>query len=129
MPSRAEIRRERERLERAFDYVQRRLGLTLDLTLQADPAVDLLSVGPSNRGVEDPKCFVVCFNPDTVHALSRAELRSSALHEILHAWMWPFWEASTAALQKKVRDHVMVRYWEPLVYEMERKLSPWLLDK
>ena len=127
--TRAEVRREKERLERAFAFVQRRLGLTLDITLSPDAGISLLSIGPSERGVEDPHCFIVGFNPDTVHALSLAELRQSAFHEILHAWQYPFWQAATAALPKKVRDHVMERYWEPVVYEMERKLSPWLLGR
>ena len=127
--TRAEVRREKERLERAFAFVQRRLGLTLDLLLESNRDIDMLCVGPTNRGVEDPHAFLVGFNPDTVHALSTYELRQAALHELLHAWQFPFWEAATANLQRKVKDHIMERYWEPLVYEMERKLSPWVLRR
>jgi len=124
--TKAEIRRERERLERAFRYVQHRLGWTLDITLECSGAVSLLSVRPSERGVEDPVCFVVEFNPDTLSALSLSEVRSSAFHELLHGKMWPFWEAATSSVPSKVREHLLKRYWEPLVYDLERSVWPWV---
>ena len=124
--TRAEVRRERERLERAFRFVQRRLGWTLDIALERNDDISLLCVRPSERGVEDPVCFIVEFNPDTVSALSLAEIRSSAFHELLHGKMWPFWEAATASVSAKVRDHLLKRYWEPLVYDLERSVWPWV---
>ena len=123
----AEVRRERERLERAFRYVQRRLKTNLDFTFLRSDDVSLLSVQPSERGIEDPACFLIEFNVDTLSALSLQEVRSSAFHEILHAIGWPFWEAATANLPPKVREHVLKRYWEPYVYNLERSVGPWVI--
>lgn len=125
--TKAEVRRERDRLDRALRYIQRRLQLHLDFVLRENGDVSLLTVQPSDRGVEDPVCFLIEFNPDTVSALTLRELRSSALHETLHAVMWPFWEAATASLPAKVKAHVLKRYWEPVVYNLERSLAPWVI--
>jgi hypothetical protein len=120
MPSRAQIARERERVRRAVDYLQRRLGIALDVRVihEADCGAEA-SCSPRDWPRE-PKAFDIGFDAAIVADLSTQELREVVLHELLHALTWPLREFAMRGLSERAADEWSDRIEEPVIRELTR---------
>jgi len=108
--------------------VQKRLGTAFDLAVVADRGEELLSIDRSGRGRDDPLCFVITYNPEALGGRSAALLRSDALHELIHAMWWPFYEAGSEG-RTMAEKRELLRVFETCTYETERRLGPHVLGQ
>lgn len=125
--TKAEVKREEARVQRALDWLQRRLTLNYEWVLVPNPDIEVFQVERSNRGHEDPRCFLLDFSPDMVHARSLKELRSDIYHELLHAMTWDWWEALCAGKTKAEQKTLLEGIYEPAVYEIERRTRRYVV--
>jgi hypothetical protein len=125
--NKAEVKREEARIRRALDWLQRRLKLNYEWVLAANPDIEVFQVERSNRGVEDPLCFLLDFNPDMVHAQSLKDLRYDLYHEIIHAMTWCWWEAVKAGKPVAECNRLLHNVYEPAVYEIERRTRKYVV--
>lgn len=125
--TRAEVKREEARVERAIEWLQRRLQLNYEWVLVPNPDVEVFQVERSNRGHEDPVCFQLWYNPDLVHARSLKELRYDIYHEILHAMTWNWWEALCEGRSAHDKRLLLEHIYEPAVYEIERRTRQYVV--
>ena len=124
--TRAEVRREEERVARALLYVQRRLEQAFDLSRGSRLQPNMIEIEP-RCWPDDPKLFNVWIRPELTSALTLAEIRHEALHEILHMMEWPLYEAATARMSTAKVEEFRVNVWEPHTHEMTRRLARWVL--
>ena len=116
----------------AFAYVMAKLGLgrTMEFFFEESKEDSLMSIEPTRLGAEAPNIWLVRFN-DTKIALEvplqrqtlTEFLRSSALHEILHALLWDLTELGYKGLRKKDRAALFTMN-EALVRKLECLLRP-----
>ena len=126
--TKAEIRRERMRVQAAFRKIQRKLGQSFDLTFCVETDDNVLSVSP-NVWPQDPKSFTVWFHPDFVSALTRHELEQDALHETYHMIHWPLRESAVEGMDDSNVDEWQERVWEPVIREITRRTAPYILRR
>ena len=129
MPSRAEIARERERVRRALAYVQRRLGIALDVRIEheADCGAEM-SCQPRDWPRE-PKAFVIGFDAGITADLTTQQLREVVIHELVHALTWPLREFAMRGLSERAADEWSDRIEEPVVRELARIISTHALGR
>jgi len=125
--TKAEVRREEQRVQRAIDWLQRRLNLNYEWVLTPNPDIEVFEIERSNRGVEDPACFSLSFNPAMVYALDRKQLRYDIYHEIIHAMTWRWWEALCDRASKPEQKALLKHVYEPAVYEIERRTREYVV--
>ena len=125
--NRREIRHEEARIRSAIDWLQRRLDLNFEWVLSPNPGIEAFEMERSNRGVEDPRCFILEYNPDTVHALSMLDLKNDIYHEMLHAMTWDWWEALLAHAPRSEWIPLRRKVYEPAVYEIERRTRQYVV--
>ena len=126
--TRSEIRREEERVARALAYVMRRLEQTFDLSVGSREQPNLIEIEP-RCWPDDPKLFNVFIRPELVAALTLAEVRHEALHEILHMMEWPLYEEATKRMNAAQTEAFRVNVWEPHTHELTRRLAPYVLGR
>ncbi len=125
--TKAEVKREEQRVQRAIDWLQRRLNLNYEWVFNSNPDIEVFEIERSNRGVEDPACFSLSFNPAMVHALDRKQLRYDIYHEIIHSMTWRWWEALCERASRAEQKRLLVDVYEPAVYEIERRTRGYVV--
>lgn len=127
MPSPAQIARERERVRRAVAFVQRRLGIALDVKVTADSKheADLFA----RDWPREPKAFALRFSPTVAATLSTHEVRELVLHELVHAIHWPVYETATRGMKAKDRDAWEDVVLEPVIRELTRIVATHALGR
>jgi hypothetical protein len=129
MPSPAQVARERERVRRAFDWWQKKLGWSYDIKVVggALPAEEM-RIG-ARCWPQDPKAFDVDFDIETIQDLNVHGIRELALHELGHAFLWPVAERATRGMTVKERVAWVEQVEEPVVYEWTRAVSKLALGR
>ena len=129
MPSAAQIARERERVRRALAFVQRRLGIALDVRVEheADCGAEM-SMQPRDWPM-DQKAFVLGFDAGIVADLTTQEIRENVIHEVLHALTWPLREFAMRGLSERAADEWADRIEEPVIRELTRIIATHALGK
>ena len=126
--NKAEQKRIEARIQRALDRLQRRLGVEFEWVLSPNSGVEAtFQIERSNRGVEDPVCFSLEYNPDLIEAESLADLRYDIYHEILHAMTWNWWEALLKWAPRSEWIELRKRVYEPAIYEIERRTRKYVV--
>ena len=98
--TRAEIRREIQRVEKALAWAQKKTRTSFHLAvIRMDQSVAKdsgasLNIGRSCRGTSDKGMFVVGVNVEETPGINTKDLRRLAGHEVLHAILWGLGEAS-----------------------------------
>jgi len=123
-----EARRQRERLARAFAWVQRRLGLPYSVTLVPSSSIGLMSVGWSQRAEDDRLAYVVHFNPASIASRSTSLLRFDVFHELTHAVYWPLYQYASDRIPQAARAGLLVEF-ENCTYQAERAFGPWVMGR
>ena len=126
--TKAEIRRERLRVQAAFRKIQRKLGQSFDLTFYLDVDDSILCVWP-DVWPQDPKSFKIGFDPDLVSALTRHELEQDALHEVYHMVQWPLHESAIVGMSDEDAGEWREKVWEPVIRELTRRTAPYILGR
>lgn len=127
MPSPAQIARERERVRRAVDYLQRRLGIALDVKL--NPECRYEAQIHARDWPREPKAFTLSFNPGIAATLSTHEIRELVLHELAHAIHWPVYETATCGMSTKAREAWEDTVLEPVIRELTRIVATHALGR
>lgn len=129
MPSPAQIARERERVKRAVAYVQRRLGIALDIRIEHDANGEAeMSMSPRDWPM-DQHAFVMGFDAGIVAELTTQELRENVVHEIMHGLTWPLREFAMKGLSERAADEWADRIEEPVIRELTRIVATHALGK
>lgn len=129
MPSRAQVARERERVRRAVDYLQRRLGIALDIRVEHEPDCGAEASCLPRDWPREPRAFIVGFDAGIVCDLTTQELREVILHELLHALTWPLREFAMKGLSEKAADEWSDRIEEPVIRELTRIVATHALGR
>jgi hypothetical protein len=134
-------KREKERVEKAFAWAQRKLCLKYNLIFEPfvaakDPVGKdaHLAVKRSLRKTEDPECFIICYDSKNIKERSFKALKHDALHELIHFTNWKkqdvFDDAckhiKNSALKKSLAD----RYYdadEHATYTLARAVGPFII--
>lgn len=85
---------QKRRVESALAWAQKRLGTSYHfiVTAAAPEDVDghtLMAIARTGRGDSDPNAFHVVFNAKAVKQTPMSDLRKIAVHENVHAILWP----------------------------------------
>lgn len=129
MPSAAQIARERERVRRALAYVQRRLGIALDVRVEHETRDgNEMAIYPRDWPRE-PRAFTLDFNASFIVDLSTQELRENVIHELLHALTWPLREFAMKGLSERAADEWADRIEEPVIRELTRIVATHALGR
>ena len=137
-------KKERERIEKAFAWVQRKLHTNYHLVFQSFDASKVKDLSPttyltvvrSERDREDPLCFLVGFDPKNTKTRSFNKLRNDAFHEMIHAINWVKKDILEEALVyiKSVKTRRLIRdkFYdadEAATYVLERAVGPYVLPR
>lgn len=129
MPNAAQIARERERVRRAVAYVQRRLGLALDVRIEHQGRCGAEASCQPRDWPREPKAFILGFDADIVVDLTTQELREVVIHELMHAVTWPLREFAMKGLSERAADEWSDRIEEPVIRELTRIIATHALGK
>ena len=124
--TRAEERRQRERVICAMGWIQRKIGSAFHFEFTSTRETERLAIDQTFRGREDPDSFLVSFNPDLTAKVPFRVLRADALHEWLHAVDWPCYSRVFDRLPERERARFKDE-WHASVYRKERAFAPLVL--
>lgn len=122
--TRAEVRAQEERVERAIRHVQRCLGTAYEARLMGRCTKGGVIETEPLSWPEDPKLFGVYLDPNLVEPLSLKELRWWALHEVAHWLTWRLWEDACRGRSAAQIEAYRQTVYEPLVNDLERAMRP-----
>lgn len=137
-------KREKDRIEKAFSWIQRKLKTNYILLFEQfdaskDPDVcneTALAVERTNRDAQDKVCFVVSFDPKNSKRLSFNDLKSYAYHEMLHMMTWNKRDAFEETLKhvkglrlKNVLRRLFYDADESATYAIERASGPFIIAR
>lgn len=123
-------RRERLRVERAVEYIRRRLQLDAHFVYEKSSDGAFMGIDRANR--EDSRAFKVTFDPAVLADQSHGQIRCHAFHELIHAMSMPLYsliddKILMAVPIKNGRAGLRKQYWkerEDVVRHMERRFGP-----
>lgn len=120
---------DRAKLVRLFTWAQRRCHTGFHLTYEPFPAVGeykdaVFSCNRHNpRLTDDANHFVIGVNRPHLHGLSFPRLRRLAVHEIIHAILWPISDCvDEAAIDNEALLARLVTVEETAVYMLQRAI-------
>jgi hypothetical protein len=116
-------------VRRALTYVQKKLGLALDVKIEHDNKHGAeMCIGPRDWPRE-PRAFTLGFDASIVADLTTQELRENVIHEVTHALTWPLREFAMKGLSEKAADEWSDRIEEPVVRELTRIIATHALGR
>ena len=135
-------KREKDRVEKAFNWVQRKLNTKFILLFEQfiaqedqDVSEDThLCVERSLRKTEDPNYFIVYFDVKNTKPRSFKVLKQDALHELTHIINWMkrdiFEETLTYIKSGPLKKSLRNRFYEAdeaSTYTLERAVGPFII--
>jgi hypothetical protein len=135
-------KREKERIEKAFNWVQRKLNTKYNLIFKQFVAANdqevsedtHLCVERTVRDTEDPDCFLVYFDTSNTIPRSFKTLKQDALHEMIHVISWirrdVFDDTIKHVKPLSLRKELTKRFYdadEKITYTMERSVGPFIV--
>lgn len=136
-------KREKERINTAFTWVQRKLGTNFHIYFEqfdsdkeegSDDAG--LMVGRTNRETQDELCFTIYFDPKKTKKRAFNRLKRDLFHETLHLMNWGrrdiFDETLKYVKNTQLRKALEKRFYdcdESITFTMERSLGPYIIAK
>ncbi len=133
---------EHDRIERVFNWVQRKLNTKYNLIFeQFNAEKDLyvskdthLCVERSSRDTEDPDSFIIYFDITNTKIRSFKILKQDAFHELTHVINWMkrdiFEETLSHIKSNPIKKGLRKRFYdadEAATYLMERAVGPFII--
>lgn len=136
-------KKEQQRIEKAFSWVQRKLNTKFDLTFESfNPLTEKAHGGPTGRlaiartarGSQDPNSFIVYYYVNNTKKKSFNILKQDAMHELIHAL-----NAAKSDVFEDLLEHVkgavlkrnFEKRWmdveESTTYALERSFGPFVI--
>lgn len=136
-------KREKQRVEKAFSWVQHKLKTHYNLIFthfvaSKDKVGDgaHIAVDRSGREKEDPETFIIYYDSKNTKDRSFKILKQDALHELIHFTNWKkkdiFDEAIKYIKNPALRKHIEDRYYnaeEASTYILERAVGPFIIAR
>lgn len=138
-------KREKARVEKAFNWVQKKLNTSYAIVFQQVVAHedsqllgpdDYMAVIRSFRETEDKLCFIVYFDAKNLRSRSFNKLKRDCLHEMLHVIGWirrdVFEDTVKHVKNTALRRTLSKQFYdcdESATYALERAVGPHIISQ
>lgn len=139
----SKVSQEALRIKEVRDFVLKRLRKIDELTILVKKIAPSLhntgidfQINRSGRKTEDPRLFLLTYNPTTIPDMTRSQLIVNVFHEVLHALSWDYEDEychTVKHIKSRVLNKELKARWqdacERVTYDHTRHLGPLIFPE